>query len=327
MTTLPQAPETFFAERAGVVAVAALVNRMRCIWRETPNGDVGIDGQIEYVAKDGSCTGQVIAAQIKSGPTFFRHEAEDSFLFYPDKKHRHYWQNYPMPVIVVLYDPSKNIGYWTDARRSLRSPYTSGDAAIRVPKDQELVESNKAKLFEGTGPVGGKFFSIAEVLVELAKQECREAAFNLSFLDLFGFGLVDIGRQLFFSMGLCLDLAQVRADEHGFEAGGSSDAYIFIEQYIRFLVAQNLIHYDFSDFLIQWEEREMTPVFIAPLTPRGREVVHKLHEYEGANENVFYEASLGLALHIQVSLLNRLPAAKEIRSRILNNDRPSESQA
>lgn len=316
MAMLPQASDNYFAERAGVVAVSALVNNIRCIWRETPNGDVGIDGQIEYVADDGSCTGQVVAAQIKAGTSFFQNEKDDSFIFYPDKKHRQYWHNYPMPVLVILYDPRSNTAFWADARRALRSPYTSGDAGIRIPKDQQLIESCKPRLFESTGPVGGTFMSIEEVLVELATRECKEATFHLSFLDLFGLGLVDIGRQLFFSMSLCLDLAEVRAAKYGYEAGGSSDAYDFIEQYIRFLVSQNLILYDFSDFLIQWEEREMTPMFIAPLTVRGREVLRRLHEYEGDN-SIFYEASIGLAFHIKMELPFRLPAVAAVRRRIL----------
>jgi hypothetical protein len=53
---LPGVPSTSFTERAGVNAVASIVNDARCIWRETPLRDVGIDGQVEYVTPSGGAT-------------------------------------------------------------------------------------------------------------------------------------------------------------------------------------------------------------------------------------------------------------------------------
>lgn len=59
-------------ERAGVNAVASMVNDARCIWRETPLRDVGIDGQVEYVTPSGAATGRLVLLQVKSGATYFR---------------------------------------------------------------------------------------------------------------------------------------------------------------------------------------------------------------------------------------------------------------
>jgi Domain of unknown function (DUF4365) len=64
---LPKYQTTNTTERLGVNAVAEAIARLGLIWRETPMADVGIDGQIEYVNKEGYATGRMIAVQIKSG--------------------------------------------------------------------------------------------------------------------------------------------------------------------------------------------------------------------------------------------------------------------
>ena len=63
--TLPKVSETHFTERLGVCAVERKLIEMRCIWRDTPNTDIGIDGQIEFVDSNGFSTGHLLAAQIK----------------------------------------------------------------------------------------------------------------------------------------------------------------------------------------------------------------------------------------------------------------------
>ena len=45
-----------FQERAGILRVANTLNAMRCLFRETPNQDVGIDGQVEFVDDESLCT-------------------------------------------------------------------------------------------------------------------------------------------------------------------------------------------------------------------------------------------------------------------------------
>ena len=84
----PQVPAQFFQERAGVNAVAMAAGQMNLVWRETPVGDVGIDGQLEYVTASGQASGRIAAVQIKSGPSYFRHERPHGWKFYPEHKHR-----------------------------------------------------------------------------------------------------------------------------------------------------------------------------------------------------------------------------------------------
>ena len=63
----PKLPDEAFVEREGLIAVEAAVNAARCIWRETLQRDVGIDGQIEYRDADGYIMGRIISVQAMSG--------------------------------------------------------------------------------------------------------------------------------------------------------------------------------------------------------------------------------------------------------------------
>lgn len=63
--TLPVVLPNYFQERAGVIQVAAKLNQLGLIFRETPNADVGIDGQIEHVNEKGEASGKLLAEEIK----------------------------------------------------------------------------------------------------------------------------------------------------------------------------------------------------------------------------------------------------------------------
>jgi hypothetical protein len=92
---LPSVPATSFTERSGINAVASIVNDVRCIWRETPLRDVGIDGQVEYVTPAGAATGRLVLVQVKSGASYFESATAESVPFSPKPKHRGYWEGAP----------------------------------------------------------------------------------------------------------------------------------------------------------------------------------------------------------------------------------------
>jgi hypothetical protein len=73
--------------------------------------DYGIDAQIEVV-KDNEPTGKIIAAQIKSGDSFFQERTADGIVFRGDTDHLNYWLKHKLPVIVVLYDPTTEKAHW-----------------------------------------------------------------------------------------------------------------------------------------------------------------------------------------------------------------------
>jgi hypothetical protein len=65
-----------------------------------------------------------------------------------------------------------------------------------------------------------------------------------------------------------------------FGMGMGFQEYEFVFGYIQFLVAQDLADIDFGDCLVDWNDREMVPRFVAPLTRRGRDLVKLIGQKE-----------------------------------------------
>jgi len=103
--------ESYHTERLGVYAVGSIVHdQFRWIFRPQ-EGDYGIDAFIEVVCDDVP-TGKIIAAQIKSGPSYFNHEDADGIIFRGSLKHLDYWLNHDLPVVVILYDHASASAFW-----------------------------------------------------------------------------------------------------------------------------------------------------------------------------------------------------------------------
>ena len=283
MALYPKVDAAFSQERLGVNAVAAFAAANNLIWRENNSKDVGIDGHLEYVNEAGMATGRMIALQIKSGPSFFRHDDGESWRFYPEEKHRTYWERFPVPVIVVLHKPDTGESFWIDVRHAYRRGAQDEAVAISVSKNQTLSSITGVKLFENAGVFSGVFMdSVEEVLLALVNTRSAEAAFPLSYFQLFVGGLTNIVRSLHFGMDLVaetieMNLAFARSD---YGMGMGAREYDFVFGYIQFLVAQDLADIDFGDCLIDWNDREMVPRFVAPLTRRGRDLVRIIDQKE-----------------------------------------------
>ena len=267
----PQIDTNFFQERAGVLRVGGLLNAARLVFRETPNADVGIDGQVELVDAFGGATGATIAVQIKSGASYLV-DGGECWRFYPAEKHRTYWEGYPLPVVILLHDPTNDVVYWADVRHQLRSDQYK-DRFLSVPKRNVLEAVSRANLFESCGTSGCGLLRVPDVLKHMTLAINPNGSFCLSYLDIFLEGLNDIGRKIFFSAGMCWDLAESRIPPDaptGAGMGGSEE--FFLDGYIRFLVEQDLARVDYADYLIDIRDRQMYPTFLVPLTSRGRAV-------------------------------------------------------
>jgi len=277
---LPSSPQNHQQERIGVSSVALALAKLNQIWRETPLADVGIDGQIEYVDHEGKATGQMLAAQVKSGSSYLNDHG-DHWRFYPAQKHRLYWERYPVPVLLLLHDPDLGKTYWCDARQWLRGERTH-EKFIAVPKNQRLDNTTPEALFETAGVNSGEYLTVPEVLRRMIEMRSTEAAFPVSYFELFVHGLTNICRGLYFHMDLVNDIADynLAVAKAEFGMGLGHDEYEFLFSYIRFLVSQHIADIDFSDCLIDWYDREMTPTFVAPLTSRGRELVRLIGSIE-----------------------------------------------
>lgn len=145
---LPKVNKTYFQERDGVLKVGLIINSLGLIFRETPNADVGVDGMAEYVSDEGNATGKIIGLQIKSGESYFN-EKDDYFKFYFDKKHRTYWETFPIPLILLLHNPITNQIYYVDVRHYFRNPKNLDKKYIEVDKLNIL--KSKSDIFYTSG--------------------------------------------------------------------------------------------------------------------------------------------------------------------------------
>lgn len=277
----PKLGDEFFTERNGVNAVAQKINQVRLLWRETPNADVGIDGQIEYVDDNGIATGALVAVQIKSGASYLVGDTQ-AWNYTPHDKYRWYWENFPVPVLLIIFDPQTETAYWADVRQQLR--ISRGRGALRVPKSQIVVRRQRSQLFESCGVFGRPILSPPDLLSEMITRETGSVDFPVSFYELFVNGLADIGRKIFFSMGFCSEVAEARilfeGRDHGVTIGAPE--YDFVHEYVQFLAGQNLAVIDYSDYLIDLKERNMVSTFLVPLTSRGHAVLEFIRELAGA---------------------------------------------
>ncbi|EPP0246237.1 TPA: DUF4365 domain-containing protein [Escherichia coli] len=277
----PKYHQTNSQERLGVNAVAEAIAKIGQIWRETSMADVGIDGQIEYVSPEGFATGRMIAVQIKSGPSFFK-ESKGDWVFYPEEKHRFYWERFPLPVLIIIHNPETNLSYWQDARQVLRVAKSTDAKGIIIPKSNVLQSTGAQTLFKGFAVIDQDFMSVEEVLNYLIKAKSNNASFPVSYFNLFCSGLTNICRSLYFGMDVAITVAEVELHNQNspFGVGMGDSEHNFLFEYIKFIVHQHIADVDFSDCMIDWYDRAMQPSFMAPLTSRGKELVRLIHELE-----------------------------------------------
>ncbi|MDE0032535.1 MAG: DUF4365 domain-containing protein [Deltaproteobacteria bacterium] len=283
MTELPKAGVNYIQERRGIAALQSYAADRGQIWRETGTGDVGIDGLLEFVNTQGFATGRTVAIQVKTGRTYFQNQSPVGWKYYPENKHRNYWEQFPLPVILVLHDSNNRKSYWVDARQALRVPASEERAFIDAPKTNVLELTNPVDLFETAGVVDQTFVpEMVHVLRQLVMTVSNKPAFPLSYFDLFTHGLTNICRSIYYGTDLICNAVTsnltAQQSTSGISMGPSEQEFAF--GFVKFLLAQNLAQIDYSDCLIDWVDRMMQPHFVAPLTSRGRALVELIGREE-----------------------------------------------
>lgn len=136
----------------GVNAVSTVVNDdLKFIFkRNFAEYDVGIDGYIEIVTEEGAVTGQVIAAQIKCGDSFFKTKTKTGYTFYGEDKHLNYYSNAPFPVIIIICEPKTKDCYWCHFSVD-KTEKTSKSWKINIPKRNKLSAKSRSQLLELVG--------------------------------------------------------------------------------------------------------------------------------------------------------------------------------
>ncbi len=121
---------------------------------------------MELVNANGEATGAIVAAQIKSGQCYLK-DSGSSWTFYPEEKHIHYWEIYPLPVILMLHDPESDTVYWDDVRLTLRSGQTR-KSPLFVPRENVLSPETATDLFASCGAAGKGLLSPRDALEAMA---------------------------------------------------------------------------------------------------------------------------------------------------------------
>lgn len=144
-------------ERMGVSALDYTVSSWGWAYRSQEIEDYGIDGHIEPFDETDRPSGQLIAVQVKAGPSYFE-EANGGWYFRADQvrgrgkekredKHLQYWLSHVLPVIIVMYEPTSKSLYWQLVAEE-NIEFTERAWKILIPKGQVLGATAMAQLRE-----------------------------------------------------------------------------------------------------------------------------------------------------------------------------------
>lgn len=142
--------------------VGGIVTGANCIIQEVDEkNDQGNDAYIEFISNEVT-TSLFAWVQIKSGTS---HRRSGGYSIPADRQHFEYWNNWPVPVVGIVYDPKKNLAVWINISEYLRShsdAIENGPYSIRIPAEnifsvetfeefkQQLISNNySSSLFFG----------------------------------------------------------------------------------------------------------------------------------------------------------------------------------
>lgn len=309
---LPKYTSNSEMERIGVNKAALILSEMGLIFRETSNSDTGIDGQIEEVDSEYHATGRIMAVQIKSG-TSYLHDRGDIWRFYIDQTHKNYWRLYPIPVMLLVYNPNDGNIYYIDAKYALNVTNE-----IDIPKENVLCKNNKDHFLKSIGGCVSKYNDIEEVFNFMLQKRYPDPGFSVSFLELFISGLSNFCHDLFYDSSLAIDIADLNG-----KGIGISINHDFLWEYVTYLVKENLASINFQNCLYDYEVRYMQPRFIAPLTYRGMDLLGYISNlekqyFEKSNINIVCESYVNLIF--DVYSVQRLEKLTKLQSLLLANE-------
>lgn len=270
--------------------------------------------------------GKIAAAQIKSGESWFRDKG-DHWAFYPEVKHKAYCECFPVPVYLFLHNPKSDITYYCDARYYLNIPEREKTYLyIPIHKANRLDLVSSENVFIPSGLMSCNLLPYSELLNTMAQLSTDNASLPLTYLDLFCNGLTNVCRHIYFSMHLVEEVAEfyLGLDQSNVGIGIGPSEHDFLHNYTRFLISQNLAKIDYSDYLIDWNKRQMQPEYLVPLTSRGRSFLEYICEVEkdlfqdSEQLIVACERPIGMLFGLPSDLV-RIPKIREFGRRILSD--------
>lgn len=253
-------------EDNGIIEIHRICVAMNAIWRPTPNHDLGIDGQIEFLEQNSNVsTGRIVAVQSKSGPSYFRNQNDECVKYYPADEHRRYWKKLKMPVILVLHNPDSKITLFTSVKPQLKNegpivlynfeqftPAIRDDLISYIVKDyDDFVEKSPAEIIERFARV----------------KHMREHGKEITGID-FVLACTNLEKK-FFEIRMCRikSLFHALSENSGIFLCGEDYNYI-LRNVLQFHV-NRMIPDILEEFDEVWYECNMVPDIIVPLTETG----------------------------------------------------------
>lgn len=97
--------------------VSGVVARANCIIQKVDtDNDQGNDAYIEFISNE-VATSLFAWVQVKSGTSYRR---SDCYAIPADREHIEYWNNSPVPVVGIVYDPERRLAVWINISEFLR---------------------------------------------------------------------------------------------------------------------------------------------------------------------------------------------------------------
>lgn len=121
-----------------------ITDELGWIFRPQENRDYGIDALVEVV-ENNQTRGELLALQIKSGQSWLKEQTKEGYIHRNDTDHLDYWSEYPIPVLIIIHDPSDNSIYWQIINKSTICEQPKG-WKILLPFTNRLDKENTEKL-------------------------------------------------------------------------------------------------------------------------------------------------------------------------------------
>jgi len=272
-----------FQEDKGLIKIHSTCIGMDAIWRPTPNHDIGIDGQIEFLELGSSIsTGNIVAVQCKSGPSYFVNQNKYFVKYYPKVKHIRYWSKLNLPVILILHNPDNDFTLYTRVKPQLDKkinpillkktdiflPSVRNTLMLKIKQDYEnFIKKNPFDIIEG-------FRRIKHIREN--DKEITGIDFLLAFTNRY---------QLFFELRMC----RINSLFHHLSESSSislfSEDYDFILRNILQLHAQRMVPDFLEEFDEMWYELHMVPDILTHMTETGKNALQYLWENIGSYLN------------------------------------------
>ncbi len=260
-------------EDRGLIRIHEACVAMKAIWRPTPCHDVGVDGQIEFLDETDpvTSTGKLIAVQVKSGPSYFKHENVNGYKYYPSRKHVRYWRALNLPVLLVLHNPDTNLTVYSEIKPQLKT-----EGPIFVSNSQVLCGASRNDILDICSRVDDPKRFLGQLKKACLQVEPGKAISGIEFLV-----SCLSPDNTYFELRMARLKQVIELAVESSTIGVGSDTYDFILRCSMICMAADITDSFEESFDLQWYDLKLVPDITVPLTPFGAIVADYLYDNAG----------------------------------------------